>query len=423
VTVTLGYPRRGAALSKTTPVLEITAATDLTYDEDGTSQANSVITRAGAASVLSGSSVLRSAQAAGYPLLEASISYSSVAPTTKPLAALSAYASGAIAVSAYPVTPPSVTLPLFGALSLSEIEIGMDIILRWGKQAGNQPLTAPRFPEGFEATFRIVRVDVMAGDEGVPVMVLTLNIPPSSSPTEPPVVEIEKKSGAEEKKSEEEEKEAETKKAKEEKEEAEKEGTLAEEEAEAALDEAEETKNKEAEEEAKKQLEEAEAAKKAAVEAKTRAEIEAARKKAEEQAPKSHKLHLKTRKLKEETWQKEGKEAHEKIEKGEVPVAPWEQRTILEKPITEGELREGVILSKTRNAFLTGNFSLQPSFEGASGSVGLSGLEGAVLAFSISGATPAGTYNSPFTCPVPAGKTVIAGGKHCAFVNLTFVLV
>jgi hypothetical protein len=222
-TITLSYPRRG---SGTPVVIDLSGATELEYDEDGTQQADRIVEQAGATIDRTGAGQWAPTRDAGYPLLEAEVSHTALAPSEATAAVLRAYVEGSLAARAYPLTAPVVTLPMFGSPSIFELNVGDDVILRIPKVAGAQPLTNPRFPEGLEAPFRIVRIDCEVPDQGVPTMALTLNIPLGLAPAEPPELDREAKEAKEKEelekrekeKKEQEEKEAEAKKEAEEKE-------------------------------------------------------------------------------------------------------------------------------------------------------------------------------------------------------------
>jgi hypothetical protein len=113
-----------------------------------------------------------------------------LAPSDDPGAMLTAFLHGLLAVSAYPLLAPVVTLPMFGAaeggaggLSIFDLTVGDDVVLRIPRAIGELPSNNPRFPNGLPETnaqvfFRITRIDCEVPDDGVPVMKLTLNLPP-----------------------------------------------------------------------------------------------------------------------------------------------------------------------------------------------------------------------------------------------------
>lgn len=187
-TCTLHYPRRG----RETPwVIDLTSALDLVYDEDGSQQADKVVEIAGATTIRSSQSVWQPAREAGYPLYEAAVSHTSLAPSGDTEGVLKAYVAGYLMAYAFPLTTPVLTLPMFGSPSILDLEVGDNIQLYVPKGAGAQPPNNPRFPEGLSEIFRIVRIDFKIPDQGVPTMELTLNLPPATTPVEPPIVEKE----------------------------------------------------------------------------------------------------------------------------------------------------------------------------------------------------------------------------------------
>ena len=196
-TVTLSYPHRG--LAETAPVvIDLSHALELEYDEDGTEQADRIVEQAGATRVRTKGEVWAPAQEAGYPLLEAQVSHTALAPTEDSLAALKAYLSGSLTTRAFPLVAPVVTLPMFGTPSIFDLDVGQEVVLYAPKGEGQLPPNIPRFPNGLRERFRIVRIDCEVPDEGVPVMVLTLNVMAYSTPVEPPETELKEPASPEE---------------------------------------------------------------------------------------------------------------------------------------------------------------------------------------------------------------------------------
>lgn len=274
--IDLSYPYRGFGASKAK--INITSALDSEWDEDGSQQADLIIEQAGATTVRSSRQAWAPAREAGYPLLEMTISNPASAPTVAPNSAmLEALVSGALAARAYPALAPTLTLPLFGEPSIFELDVGDIVTVYVPKLAGDQAATYPRFPDGLEADMRIVRIDVVIPDEGVPIMVLTLNLPPSEAgPVLPPETMQESNPGETSEKEQEEKNEEEKPGEEEEKETAENVCAALKAEAEADLKEAEEAVAESFEDETK-----ALAAQKKAKEA-LEAEGKAALKKAQE---------------------------------------------------------------------------------------------------------------------------------------------
>ena len=315
VAVTLSYPRRGTAAPL---VIDLTNALDLEYDEDGTEQADRVVAQAGATIVRSKGAIYQPTAGAGYPLLEAELSYSALAPSGNNGAVLEAYASGALATRAYPLLAPVVTLPLFGVPSIFELDVGDDVWLYVPVGAGGLPLNNPRFPEGLRFLFRIVRIDVKVEDEGVSTMALTLNLPPSEVPVEPPELDREAKEAEEREELERREKEA---KEKEELEAKEKE------EREAAERKAEEELQSATEAEAEAAVKEAEKAVSEATSEKQKKEAERVLKKAEEILGKSKKPKSKSEK------ERVKQEAEENKRESEIVKIPSSGGTKLGGPV------------------------------------------------------------------------------------------
>ncbi len=189
-TIALAYPRAGIAEPDEAPVIELSQALEFEYTEDGTTQSNLVVTRAGAAEGKGEKEEERNqfwapAVEEGYPRLEKVATMPALAKSATPLVALEAFLWGELAVSTYPQLVPIVTLPMFGVPSIYELSIGDDVLLRIPRGVGDLPSDNPRFPNGLPETstpvyFRIIRIDCEVPDEGVPVMKITLNLPPKS---------------------------------------------------------------------------------------------------------------------------------------------------------------------------------------------------------------------------------------------------
>jgi hypothetical protein len=187
VAITLSYPRRG----KTTPqaTIDLSAATDMEWSEDGTQQADKVIEQTGGTGVTATEGEWGPAMSEdGYPLLERVISHSALSPTEATPDVLSAYVKGDLAIYSYPVLAPVIPLPMFGSPSIFDLlPIGNDVTLRIPTGAGDLPLNNPLFPNGLDYHFRAVKLECNVPTEGVPAMSVTLNIPPGTVPPLPPV--------------------------------------------------------------------------------------------------------------------------------------------------------------------------------------------------------------------------------------------
>lgn len=336
-TTTLSYPRRGVS-GPNPVVIDVSSALDLEYDEDGGEQADRIVGIAGATKDRSNSDVYPPAQALGYPLLEAQVSLPALAPTEGSSGpALEGFVGGALAMRAFPLTVPVVTLPLFGEPSIHEVDVGQDVLLKVPLIAGEQPYQNPRFPKGLLFRFRIVRIDVVVPDDGEPTMALTLNLPPSIAPVEPPETESsggsgsegEEKEREEQAEKEQEEKERQEEKEKEEKEEAEQREKEEAEEKEQREKEEQELKETEKEKEEREEREKSEGETRTKEEERERAErekreakereegggSEKAREKAEKEEAKERKeREEKEKKKREEGEKKERKERKEREE-------------------------------------------------------------------------------------------------------------
>jgi len=186
--ITLSYPRRGRVAGTTGLLIDTATASAFTYDEDGQQQATSVAeTATGTGGVSTVGTWQPAMQVDGYPLLERVGIHSSFSTSYTPQAVLNAYVANDLALSAYPVVTPQVTVPLFGNdLALGDFTIGDDVRVIVPKAAAGEVPPDPRFPNGMDFYWRIVRADCTIPTEGLPTMQLTLNIPPSSTPQRPP---------------------------------------------------------------------------------------------------------------------------------------------------------------------------------------------------------------------------------------------
>jgi hypothetical protein len=226
VTITLAYPRLGTVGSRKSVVVESSSILDWEWDEDGTGQGNRIIELAGATKFRLYAVEWKKALEEGYPLLEIVESHSALAPSGADAAVLKAYGESDLAALAYGLVTPVITLPMFGYPSITELDVGDDILFRVPVTAGQQPQNNPLFPEGLEYYFRIVRIDCEIPDEGVPLMKLSLAPPPGLFPVPPPEMLSNPSGGGEEweeKEKEREEKEKEEKEKEEEEKEKEEE--------------------------------------------------------------------------------------------------------------------------------------------------------------------------------------------------------
>lgn len=169
LTLWCGYPRLGTAYSSTNqsaPVFEFPAGNVISYEypEDGSAVAN-VVYALGAGSnegKLISTATDATKLAAGYPLLETSTNYTDIYDSTL----LGNLAAGQIkAVSSPPVTIKLVVAPYVDPV-LGSYNLGDDVRLR---------IQDDRFPNGLDATYRIMGIGVAAGENNSPERV-TLNL-------------------------------------------------------------------------------------------------------------------------------------------------------------------------------------------------------------------------------------------------------
>lgn len=186
--VTLSYPRRGAVAGESGLLLDFASAIEVEWDEDGSTMSNGVVEMLGASGGISAEDQWGpSMETYGFPLTEQVVSHAAFSPTAEPATVLEAFQLADLSAYAFPLTAPTVTMPLFNsALPIGSFTVGDDILCRVDPPTGNQPPIAPRWPNGLNFWMRIVRVDIDIPDYGVPTYKLTLNVPPGLSPTAPP---------------------------------------------------------------------------------------------------------------------------------------------------------------------------------------------------------------------------------------------
>lgn len=190
--LTLGYPQLGNTPPAPLLVMDVASAIDFTYDENGTSQANGMVEMLSGSGGVSGEGFAEGPLMEGWPLLEAVGSHSSMSSIPVSDAVVEAFITADLALRAYPLTTATITYPLFDDSGLGyypswgEWAVGDDVILLLA--ADTSIPSNPRFPEGLQFVFRIVKADVKIPNEGVPTVTFTLNIPPSTIPILPPGV-------------------------------------------------------------------------------------------------------------------------------------------------------------------------------------------------------------------------------------------
>jgi hypothetical protein len=180
-TITLSYPTRNEEVPVKT--IDLNSVLGFKYSEDGSEQCNEVL-QAGADQL---SRVVKKYQASleedGYPLLQAVDSHPALENTESEgtTANLVKYAKGYLEAHGNVAVTPVLKLPMFGQPSITEIDVGDRVRLTCIPNAGDLPLTNPRFDdqealeELEESPWRINRIDGEVPDEGEPVMSVTFD--------------------------------------------------------------------------------------------------------------------------------------------------------------------------------------------------------------------------------------------------------
>lgn len=214
-TLTLSYPRRGRIAGSTGLQMDVTAAIDFTYEEQGDNQATKVTeTASGVGGIATSGSWDPANTTNGYPLLERIGSHISFSPSATPQTVTDAWIANDLALTAYPAAVPKVTMPMFAEPAIGEWIVGDDLRLIVPSATGeyvtsgtypgsstfpgssttpgtvvkpaNGSPADPRFPSGMDFYWRIVQADCVIPSEGIPTVVYTFNAPPSSTPQQPP---------------------------------------------------------------------------------------------------------------------------------------------------------------------------------------------------------------------------------------------
>lgn len=186
--IDLWYPRAGRLAAESFLTIDTASAADWEWPEDATQTGNQVYetsTSMGSILVIQG---YTPALTAGYPLLEQLIMHPDINSTPVVQVVLDQVAQADISLYAYPITAPTVTLPMFGDPAIGDFTIGDDVRFMIPSVAGAGIPHDPRFPDGVNVELRIVAADYTVKDEGLSTMKLTLNVPPSTNgPTPAPL--------------------------------------------------------------------------------------------------------------------------------------------------------------------------------------------------------------------------------------------
>ena len=184
--LTVSYPRRGQTGAGV--VLDTAEALPYKWSEDGTQQATRVAELTGGSGASGGEDQWDAGmEEDGYPLLEQVVAHPAISPTALTPRVIQAFAEADLAMRAYPLLAPEFTFPMFGSVSVLDLQtVGDNVTLKIPKIAGGGPPTDPRFPGGLEYVMRTVRLDCTVPAEGEPTMKITLNIPPNTVPQDAP---------------------------------------------------------------------------------------------------------------------------------------------------------------------------------------------------------------------------------------------
>lgn len=174
VTMNMGYPRIGRIASASSVIIDTQRAVDYSYPQDATQMATTVYGIGSGAAIVQAALSNPAPITAGWPLLEQVAQFSNVTSYWT----LAAGILGVLGQHSWPVTTPSVTIPLLGDPSPSDYQVGDDVL--WVVPPDE------RFPNGMQSYWRIVGVDYKIADEGMSTATLTFNVPPTTSATEPP---------------------------------------------------------------------------------------------------------------------------------------------------------------------------------------------------------------------------------------------
>lgn len=175
-TFALSFPRAGRIAGETGVVVDAgqAGAKGYTWPVAGSQMANSIRGTASGAGSLYDEVTDPTPLSDGYPLLEAVESYMAI----NDAGALRAADLGNLAILEWPVTTPTVTVPMFGSISLGDFAIGdtLRLVIPPDK----------RLPKGLDTYMRVVQLDSAPGDQGVPLMTFTFAAPPGLAPVPPP---------------------------------------------------------------------------------------------------------------------------------------------------------------------------------------------------------------------------------------------
>lgn len=186
-TISLAYPRRGRVAGTTGLLLDLADALEVVWPKDGTQQAMKVVEMATSTGGVSQSGVWEAAMSVdGYPLLEKMVSHASFSGVSEPQPVLDAYVADDLALSAYPVITPVVTIDTLSDPVIGSYRLGDDFRVISAPRSGPLPPACPRFPNGLDVYLRLIQTSTTIKEEGVSTTAFTLAMPPTTTPQRPP---------------------------------------------------------------------------------------------------------------------------------------------------------------------------------------------------------------------------------------------
>lgn len=186
ITVNLWYPRMGRGAGEDSPVFGVDCS-ELEWPEDASNQAWQV-KETGAGGGLAATLWATEVGEAGWPPLQKVSPRSQVTEE----AALERIGKGDLSQWAWPITTPTLTVPLWepekglnaARFGMRSFELGDDATVRFDAVNGSNRNVDPRFPDGLDFDFRITTYTVTVGPNNA-VLQIPVTQPPTES-TNPP---------------------------------------------------------------------------------------------------------------------------------------------------------------------------------------------------------------------------------------------
>lgn len=204
ITFNIWFPRAGRPIASSGLVINRGSVIDYSYTGDATQQANSLFvsgaTLSGSGGTAPVEGVALNVIEEGWPLLEKAESHVQINDE----AVLLEVAAGDLAVYQYPVTTPTITLPVPmpnpaafpnepgfldpSVITFGDFDLGDDVTFVIDpapvSASGQQVFglnNSPRFPDGLNFTFRIIEWTCTVSDTGLSTILIDLAVPPLGS--------------------------------------------------------------------------------------------------------------------------------------------------------------------------------------------------------------------------------------------------